>query len=224
MRPGERHAGHAHDSWHLLVVEDGGFEEAQGDGSFHVSGGQLRLSPAGLGHTLHVGAAGAACRNIHLRDKALTRRLGRLFGHSHVRLEAGEDPPDAERGLAGELDLYAYLARLCRGTTGDDRPLPAWLREARIEIEGSDTRICALAERFRVSREHFSRQYADAFGCSPVAARQISATLRATSLILETDAALSEIAIEAGFCDQSHMCRAIRARTGSSPRSLRPAA
>jgi AraC-like DNA-binding protein len=36
-----------------------------------------------------------------------------------------------------------------------------------------------------------------------------------------SDRPLMEIAESAGFCDQSHLCRAVRRRTGLTPSALR---
>ena len=45
--------------------------------------------------------------------------------------------------------------------------------------------------------------------------------VRHAQALLRQGATLASAATESGFCDQSHLCRAIRRRTGLTPRALR---
>ncbi len=225
MAPGECHGGHVHESWHLLYVAAGGFEEAGDSGGFHVRAGTWRLSPAGLAHEIRCGEDGARCRNIHITDRALQSRLShRLERRHHVLDGLDADPNDITSDpLLAELILYELVARAILACLGEDGP-PAWLADARAEMISEPGRIDATARRFTVSREHFSRLYARHYGCSPRLTRRNAALAQALRLLRESDEPISEIAVMTGFYDQAHLTRAVTARLGQTPGAIRAVA
>jgi AraC family transcriptional regulator len=80
--------------------------------------------------------------------------------------------------------------------------------------------LCALVQR---SEAHFSRSFKRTFGHSPhafVIRRRIE--LAAQSM-LQTEASLSNIALECGFVDQAHFCKQFRRVTGETPAAWRRA-
>jgi AraC-like DNA-binding protein len=101
---------------------------------------------------------------------------------------------------------------------------PGALKRVRAYIEGH------LAERLSVERlasiaglsvYHFARAFKTSQGMTPheyLLDRRIS---RAQALLDATDTALSEIALESGFADQSHFARHFRQRVGIPPSAYR---
>jgi AraC family transcriptional regulator len=81
--------------------------------------------------------------------------------------------------------------------------------------------LCALV---RLSDAHFSRSFKRTFGQSPHAFVVQRRLERATRYMLETDAPLSDIALQCGFVDQAHLCRHFRQATGRTPAAWRRAA
>jgi AraC family transcriptional regulator len=78
-----------------------------------------------------------------------------------------------------------------------------------------------LASLVRLSEDHFARAFKVSIGCSPhayVVARRIE---RAKSLMTGTNLPLSQIAVAAGFSDQSHLSRCFRDTVGAAPASWR---
>jgi AraC family transcriptional regulator len=78
--------------------------------------------------------------------------------------------------------------------------------------------LSALVQR---SEAHFSRSFRRTFGHSPhafVIRRRIEL---ATRYMLQTEASLSEIALECGFVDQAHLCKHFRRVTGETPAAWR---
>jgi AraC family transcriptional regulator len=71
-----------------------------------------------------------------------------------------------------------------------------------------------------------ARGFRRAYGCSVGAYLRRLRVARAAQRLAETDDALAEIALEAGFADQSHFSNLFRRETGVSPsafrRSVRP--
>jgi AraC family transcriptional regulator len=78
--------------------------------------------------------------------------------------------------------------------------------------------LSAVAQR---SPAHFSRKFKLAAGESPHAYLVRKRLERACNLMVISAASLSEIALNAGFSDQSHLSRHFRAAFGQSPASWR---
>ena len=78
-------------------------------------------------------------------------------------------------------------------------------------------RAMDLATTAHLSSSHFSRTFKTTYGMAPciyVARYRIE---RAKQLMLNTQEALSRIALDCGLCDQSHFTRMFRRMTGMSP-------
>lgn len=80
-----------------------------------------------------------------------------------------------------------------------------------------------LAAIVRLNPSHFGRAFRNSFGEPPheyVIRRRVE---RAQGLMLSTGASLSEIALDCGLADQSHLTRLFRRAVGESPRAWRRA-
>ena len=78
--------------------------------------------------------------------------------------------------------------------------------------------LSAVAQR---SPAHFSRKFKLAAGESPYAYVMRRRLEKACHLMMTSAASLSEIALHAGYSDQSHMCRLFRTAFGQSPATWR---
>lgn len=78
-----------------------------------------------------------------------------------------------------------------------------------------------IAVAANLSPFHFSRLFRASTGLSPHQYVLQRRTDRARELLLETSLAISEIAWQTGFADQSHLGRHIRRRYGETPRRIR---
>jgi len=129
--------------------------------------------------------------------------------------------PDAVTPLAVGglvLELLATAARRRDGRRG--KSSPAWMRRVRDYLHASFLEpidIVELAEVAGVHPAHLSRAFREQTGL-PVGAyvRRLRIDWAATELA-RTDAPLSDIAIRAGFADQSHFTRAFKRQTGLTP-------
>lgn len=86
--------------------------------------------------------------------------------------------------------------------------------EQRISVE-------ALAKLANLSVCYFVRAFKQSVGLTPhdyLVRRRVERTME---LLSETDLSLSEIALAAGFSDQSHCARRFRQHVGMSPRDYR---
>lgn len=222
-------AGHGHDAWHLVVVNDGGLEQ-EVDGLLYAIGpGCMRLSPPNRMHricasssglicaiaTVEAGWAervGAAWSDTFFCDSALGRRLGRILA------DQASDPVERE------LVVRAALAAVAEAGRGRrlEAP-PPWLDDAHSLIrEGeASARIGRLVEQTGFSRAHVSRQFRRYFGLTPVELRNSLRVGQALALLRETDLPLAAIANEAGFSDQSHLAREVKLKSGLTPLEVR---
>ena len=82
------------------------------------------------------------------------------------------------------------------------------------------TDLCALIDR---SEAHFSRSFKRTIGESPHAFVIRRRLELAATYMLQTDASLSDIALQCGFTDQPHLCKHFRQLTGQTPAAWRRA-
>jgi AraC family transcriptional regulator len=78
--------------------------------------------------------------------------------------------------------------------------------------------LCALIQR---SEAHFSRSFKCTFGVSPHAFVIRCRLELAARYMLETDASLSDVAVQCGFTDQSHLCKHFHQVVGQTPAAWR---
>lgn len=82
-------------------------------------------------------------------------------------------------------------------------------------------RIVDLADLARLSGSHFSRAFRATVGQSPydyVLSRRMAL---AQELMADTDASLSQIALECGMSDQAHLCKVFRRMFATTPNKWR---
>jgi AraC-like DNA-binding protein len=80
-----------------------------------------------------------------------------------------------------------------------------------------------LASVAELSDCHFARAFKQSVGMPPHRYLMHRRVQRAVALIQATDRPLSQIALDTGFCDQSHFSRLFARATGQTPRGLRRA-
>ncbi len=126
-------------------------------------------------------------------------------------------PEDAEDDLWDLLGSVTAERRLPRAT-------PSWLTQARARLDDEATSppsVATLAADADVHPVSLARAFRRAFGCAPTAYRRRLRVRVATSLLASTTVPAAEVALEAGFADQSHMCRDVRTELGTTPSRLR---
>jgi len=78
--------------------------------------------------------------------------------------------------------------------------------------------LCALIQR---SEAHFSRSFKRSFGETPHAFVIRRRVELAAQCMLESDASLSDIALQCGFSDHAHLCKHFRQAKGEPPAAWR---
>ena len=89
------------------------------------------------------------------------------------------------------------------------------------EHAGEALSLDRLADRAHLSKYHFARVFQEATGRSPWSYVVEARIRRAKVLLRDDDLPLSQIALEAGFCDQSHLTNAFKKAEGKTPGQYR---
>jgi AraC family transcriptional regulator len=154
-------------------------------------------------------------------DERLSFHGGLLSGiarrvHDEMR-RMDATAPLAIEGLL--LELVAGASRLREQNRGSGRR-PHWLDDARelIHLElGARPSLSGLAQSVGVHPVTLARAFRRAFGCTVGEYVRALRIERATHQLAQTELSLAEIALAAGFSDQSHFSNLFRRHTGLSP-------
>jgi AraC family transcriptional regulator len=124
------------------------------------------------------------------------------------------------------LELIAAVARLSQHEESA-QTRPQWLDEARDRIHEElalRPSLSSLAESVGVHPVTLARAFRGAFGCTVGEYVRNLRIERATHQLAQTELSLAEIALAAGFSDQSHFSNLFRHHTGFSPSKFRQVA
>lgn len=226
---------HTHDSWAVMILDRGAVTYDLHRSEHHAVPAAVTLLPPFVPHDGRSATEGKAFRKRVLylepdwlpsrsRDVAvLTPTLADstlVAGVSliHVDLEAG-DALTAEGAL---LELRDDILELLGDTvrTPRDAPLARRLRQM-LDDRLEDTFTLAEAARtLGVTSNHLVRAFSQAYGIAPhryVTGRRVD---RARRLLLD-GMAPAQVAVDAGFHDQSHLNRHFRHVLGTTPGAFR---
>jgi AraC family transcriptional regulator len=229
---------HHHDTPTICFVLHGAFTEMWRGGSVSCSSSTLKITPAGERHCdnfslsdvrgLLIEADNRQVAAIRPYSAVLDERLsfhgGLLSGigwrvhHEMQRMDS--TAPIAIEGLL--LELVAAASRLQERYGGQHRP--RWLEEARERIHAelaARPSLSGLADSVGVHPVTLARAFRRAFGCTGGEYIRNVRLERAAHQLTETEMSLAEIALEAGFSDQSHFSNLFRHRTGLPPSRYR---
>jgi AraC family transcriptional regulator len=218
---------HAHDWPVLSLFVIGSYLNETEVGENFISGPSALFYRAGARHRNTTAAVGFEQIEIEFDPAWLGRRLfplppAMLWIGGRVGREA-RYLAHACQAEASEYQLRAALQRFLEGASREPERVPAsWIGTmSRRLSEDTTLKISDLAIAVHRHPSWVGSAYwhASGEGLRETAAR--FRVERATRLVRETDQALSSIALEAGFCDQSHMNRTFRRVLGRSPAAVR---
>jgi AraC family transcriptional regulator len=227
--PGERHPAHTDAHSRISLLLEGGFREDSRRGSIRMAPGHVLLKSRRARHADQFGEGGARLATIEFTaddpfdavgERNLWRQRTDAFAMRHAAafLEAAHagDLPGAR---SAGVDLLA-----AGGEEPGARPAPRWLGRLRQELESSPLARVDVTARARdagVHPAHASRLFRRCFSVSLTDFARAQGVRRALGLLARGSVALSDVALEAGFYDQSHMCRAFRRVMGRAPAACR---
>lgn len=226
--PGERHPPHTDTHSRISFLLRGAYREESRAGALRMSPGDVLLKSRRARHEDVFGEAGAilVALEFHgddpfdLAGADLWRCRADAFAlrHAVALLEAALASDCAAVGAAG-ADLLAA------GAHSVERPnAPAWierLKQALEETPLAGVDVAAHAQAAGVHVSHLSRLFRRCYGASITEHAQAHSVRRALGPLAQPQLPLSEIALAAGFYDQSHMSRVFRRVTGRTPGACR---
>jgi len=209
LRPGDRIPRHFHARPYATVVLAGGYEEAGEGGRWRVQPGDVLLHGPFSAHLNLAPPRGARVLNLDLPGTVRMSGAMRVADPDRLVRLAERNPEAAPQAL---LDA-------CMAGPPPTQDLPDVLANA-LSVPGA----CGVDDWSRdqdVSRQTAFRWFRDAYGVGPARYRVEARARRAWRLIVDGAEALVDIADAAGFADQAHMCRDVRALTGRTPKAWR---
>jgi AraC family transcriptional regulator len=230
--PGTRQLPHAHDRDSVTLVLCGDLVEGSERGEERGAALSVVAKPAGVEHEDSFGPAGAHTLQIEI-PRGRRGFAASTMSDAYPRWEHAGPACRTLLRLLSLVDLVAPRAAdlatdelVCRALSGlaltsaRDAPAPPWLVEVRVSIERESTPLATLARRAGVHPVYLARRFRAQFGVSPAAYRARLRVQRAV-VLLGAGGPLATVALDAGYYDQPHMNRQVRATTGLTPRALR---
>lgn len=224
--PGERHKRHTDPFSRISYVLRGAFTEDVRSGSALMGPGEVLVKSSAAKHENHFGPQGAVLVALEfLGDDPITDRDADFW---RKRVDANAmrlATAFVEAGVAGD-GASAEIAGADIVAANDEsieRNAPRWLRHLNSDLTDTGLAEINVAERAReagVHPVHASRLFRRCYGASITEYAQAHTVRRAVAR-LAGDAPLSEVALDAGFYDQSHMNRVFRRILGRTPAAQR---
>jgi AraC family transcriptional regulator len=227
---------HEHQRGYWTLVARGSYREETSGRATTCTEGLLVAHPPGEAHRDVFGREGAELLAVEIREPqgelgaaraAVARRVELrrpVVTSLAARLRAELRAPDEVSGLAVSGLVLELAAHVLREGAPPAR-LPAWLREAdRIVRERflEPLTLSALAGEVGVHPHHLARAHREAFGAS-VGERLRELRVAYGQQLLAGSLPLAEVALRAGFSDQSHFTRCFTRCVGVTPGSYRRA-
>lgn len=235
---------HTHERATVAVILRGSFMELTNPGQRRCPAGSVLVEPAGEPHGNRFDGAGAAVLVVQ-PDPAWAELLDPFLGllaQTHYqrdpfvaglahRAAAELTAPDAVAPFALEglvLQLLAVLDRVVRSTPAHtERHPPRWLPQARALLHDrylEQLRVSDIAAAVEVHPVHLARTFRAYYGVGVAAYLRGLRLDQAARQLAGTEASIADIAVQAGFYDQSHFTRTFKRQYGSTPLAYRHAA
>jgi AraC family transcriptional regulator len=226
---------HVHERPSVTVIAAGSLVELCGPRLRPVpcAAGAVVVRPGGEPHANAVGSAGVV--NVELEiDRALLDRYGLPIAHPEVHPTAalGSLVPRLRRALAGReaaaLLLAEALALEILALILPERPASPrrarWLERVHERILDEFRSVLTVTELARDADVHpvyLARAFRERYGASPAETIRALRIEWAAAQLTEGRRPIADIALEAGFHDQSHFTRRFRAAVGVPPGAYR---
>ncbi|MBR2635336.1 MAG: helix-turn-helix transcriptional regulator [Clostridia bacterium] len=160
----------------------------------------------------------------YVEDEETVEELLQLFARLHSGTAgptwSAQQAVECNRRLLGILQIYL---RQCRE---DEKPHLAsqTIREAYRYMDKHYCESCTLSEiaqAVHLSANHLHKIFAESEGCTPYEYVTEKRIKKAETLILMGEHSLAQVALESGFCSQSHLTAAFKKSKGQTPAQYR---
>ncbi|MDE1467471.1 helix-turn-helix domain-containing protein [Aurantiacibacter sp. D1-12] len=222
---------HKHVSAHLVLAIDEGYLSRAKGAANRSRPMTLVYNPSNMIHRDCFSSTGSRFLSIDLEPHLLTTAHCDpiVVETSSARFAAARIAGILSMDYADNAEIEDLLLAIVAGLESPpttSRTVPAWLKvasEALTDLASdSGLQIRDIAQAVGVHPVHFARTYRAHFGLSPGAALRQHRLANAVALMTKNQR-LAEVAVDAGFADQSHMTRAFRRDYSTTPARFRSA-
>jgi AraC-like DNA-binding protein len=196
---------HRHPIPYIAVVLEGGYVEAGDAGRRSVQPGDMVLHRRFEAHANEVSRSGAKILNLRLATYAGTLTFAQLSDCDEIVRESQRDAQ-----AASQLALQLATPLDCQIIDWPDQLAYDLRRNDRLSLE-------EWAGNHGLAPATVSRGFRRVFGVTPKRYRLEIRAHRALRRLASSNALLRDIAFDAGFADQAHMSRTVRAVSGQPP-------
>jgi AraC family transcriptional regulator len=228
---------HTHENASFVFVLEGSYL-SNADGAPSVcTTSTLIFNPAGTAHRDSFALANGRFLAVSISDQSLRVVVdGAALPSAATAFASGEAVTTgvclAKQSVHPGIDNSATMEGLCwellSNTAGaklwPGKNLPSWIRNARDLLHDQCTgslSMTDMAQQLGVHPVYFARAFRQVFRCTPGEYRMRCRLRKAMALLRNVRLPLSDIALNAGFFDQSHFARAFREHFGISPHAYR---
>lgn len=210
---------HRHGDARLLVFLDGLMTEDVFGVTRRFVRGDVLFRPPFYGHENLAGSTGSAYVRLNVTAAAARRWMadqgwrpatGRLADDALGQLAA------AQAANCGAEVLSSLVA-----ATRADSDYAAPLGHVARVLANDTTSIADLAGQLGWPAHTLTRRFSAARGTSPLAYRGQARLQRALECLADASDPIADVACAAGYCDQSHLTRALKRETGLTPTEFR---
>jgi AraC family transcriptional regulator len=237
-QPGQRVHRHVHLHARFVLVLSGGITEIRGDDTQAYGSSTLLFRRAGEPHAYLVSSTGATCLIVDV-DEAWQARArihapvleqsaafrGGFVLHLAHRLHGEFRLRDEVSRLAIESIALGVLAEASRRVAKErEHPAPTWLQQARALVDTHFAKplpLVEVARRVGVHPVHLARTFRRVHQITFAGYVRHVRIEFARRELAASAAPLGDIAVAAGFCDQSHFSRLFKRYTGQTPAEYR---
>ena len=235
--PTTRTPKHSHERAHFCIALRGQCTEFDRGGAYEYRPLTLGFLPADRWHSLTYGETELRWFCMKVKSGELEklraysrlplepiRSRGGLLNDLFLRVYREFRRPDNASQLAIEGLALEMLAQTSRETARQDSRPAKWLVQARDFLDENfihQFKLDAIAETVGIHPIHLAREFRRHFQYSVgeyVRARRVEYVCRQ---LTTSDAPLADIAIAAGFSDQSHLSRIFKRALGTTPSEYR---
>lgn len=200
---------HRHDHGYVAIVLSGNFVEAGLRGRIWAGPGCAIVHPNFSSHSDQFGQAGAEVLNLPMPNLG-NQLVGSVQDPDRIAKLASQDP------TAATEEFVTQFSQLEPDMDGDWPDLLA--NEL---IANPALSITNWADDHSLDPASVSRGFRRVFGISPKRFRLEAKVARAMEGMGSGGVPAARMALDCGFADQAHMCRAFRLIVGHSPESIR---
>lgn len=231
---------HAHDLTSIALVIEGPYLETIGRHTQECNRNTIQILPAGESHSFDFGRERVHCLTIDVKPQRLEalRPFSKLLDQT-IQVQEMRLPAVAARVLNEMLlknsSSLLFIEGLVLELLGDAERTkmhsapssqPRWLCLVRDLIQArfaEKISLVDIATSVGVHPTHLAQTFRRHFKCSVGEYVRLLRLEHAAQELLRSDTPVAEVALSAGFYDQSHFSRAFKLYTGRTPAEFRAA-